>query len=547
MIFWLIAALMTVAALAMVLVPLVRSHRLAPRRVEFDLAIYRDQLHELESDRARDLVGEDQSEAARLEIQRRMLAASNKDSHQAPPAETAVSTRPWLMMAAIGIAIPALALVLYLVWGSPGMPDQPFSGVAQDGGGVAGEDMAGQSIEAVIANLAKRLEQDPNNLQDWVLLGRSLIAIERYAEAVQALRTAAKLSGDDPDIASSMAEAMVFAAGEMVTPEAQAAFESVLTLRADDAAAQYYLGMALAQKGRPAEALKMWRKLASETPSDAPWRQDLVTLMQRAAEESGVELGEIPAAPALVTESAAPGPSQEDMAAAADMTPEERQEMISSMVARLAERLKDEPDNLAGWQRLANAYRVLGENEKAEEAERRIAQLEGGLGGGSVAGSGPSAKEMAAAREMSAEERTEMVATMVARLAEHLEKNPDDLQGWMRLGRSYSVLLRHTEARDAYARAAELAPDDTAVLGEYARAIMNAAGEVSEFPAPAIAVYRYIIELAPEDKEALWFLGYAEAASGSAAGAREYWTRLLELLPDAGPNREAVEQALQAL
>ena len=78
-------------------------------------------------------------------------------------------------------------------------------------------------------------------------------------------------------------------------------------------------------------------------------------------------------------------------------------------------------------------------------------------------------------------------------------------------------------------------------------AIMNAAGEVSEFPAPAIAVYRYIIELAPEDKEALWFLGYAEAASGSAAGAREYWTRLLELLPDAGPNREAVEQALQAL
>ncbi len=547
MIFWLIAALMTVAALAMVLVPLVRSHRLAPRRVEFDLAIYRDQLHELESDRARDLVGEDQSEAARLEIQRRMLAASNKDSHQAPPAETAVSTRPWLMMAAIGIAIPALALVLYLVWGSPGMPDQPFSGVAQDGGGVAGEDMAGQSIEAVIANLAKRLEQDPNNLQDWVLLGRSLIAIERYAEAVQALRTAAKLSGDDPDIASSMAEAMVFAAGEMVTPEAQAAFESVLTLRADDAAAQYYLGMALAQKGRPAEALKMWRKLASETPSDAPWRQDLVTLMQRAAEESGVELGKIPAAPALVTESAAPGPSQEDMAAAADMTPEERQEMISSMIARLAERLKDEPDNLAGWQRLANAYRVLGENEKAEEAERRIAQLEGGLGGGSVAESGPSAKEMAAAREMSAEERTEMVATMVARLAEHLEKNPDDLQGWMRLGRSYSVLLRHTEARDAYARAAELAPDDTAVLGEYARAIMNAAGEVSEFPAPAIAVYRYIIELAPEDKEALWFLGYAEAASGSAAGAREYWTRLLELLPDAGPNREAVEQALQAL
>ena len=88
MIFWLIAALMTVAALALVLLPLVRSHRRAPRRMEFDLAIYRDQLHELESDQARGLIGTEQSDAARLEIQRRMLAVSKKDS---APAEAAAA------------------------------------------------------------------------------------------------------------------------------------------------------------------------------------------------------------------------------------------------------------------------------------------------------------------------------------------------------------------------------------------------------------------------------------------------------------------------
>lgn len=543
MIFWLIVALMTVAALALVLVPLVRSHRRAPRRAEYDLAIYRDQLQELESDRARGLVGEDQSEAARLEIQRRMLAASKKDSDPDQPAAAGGGARPWLLMAAIGTAIPALALALYVVWGSPGMPGVPFSGVAQDGSGMAGENMAGQSVEAAIANLAKRLEQNPNNLEDWVLLGRSLIAIERYSEAVQALRTAAKLSRDNVDILSSMAEAMVFAAEGMVTPEAQAAFESVLKLRGDDAAAQYYLGMALAQKGRPGEALGVWRKLAAETPPNAPWRQDLVTLMRRAAEESGIELGEIPSAPALRAEDAAPGPSQEDMAAAADMTPEERQEMIRSMVARLAERLEQNPGDLAGWQRLANAYRVLGENDKADAAEARIAELEGGA----AAEPGPSAEDVAAAGEMSAEERTQMIATMVARLAERLEENPDDLQGWMRLGRSYSVLLRHAEARDAYARAAELAPGDTAVLGDYARAVMNAAGDATEFPAQAIALYRQIIGLDPEQREALWFLGYAEAAAGNNAAARDYWNRLLDLLPADGPNREAVEQALDAL
>ncbi len=544
MIFWLVAALMTVAALALVLIPLVRSHRRAPRRTEFDLAIYRDQLHELEGDQARGLIGAEQSEAARLEIQRRMLAASKKDSEPAQAAAAGGGARPWLLMATVGAVIPAVALVLYLVWGSPGMPGVPFSGVAQDGGGVAGEDMAGQSIEAAIANLAKRLEQNPNNLEDWVLLGRSLIAIERYSDAVQALRTAAKLSSDNADILSSMAEAMVFAAEGMVTPEAESTFESVLQLRGDDAAAQYYLGLALAQKGRPGEALAMWRKLAAETPADAPWRRDLVTLMRQAAEESGIELSEIPSAPALRAEDAAPGPSQEDMAAAADMTPEERQEMIRSMVARLAERLETEPDNLAGWQRLANAYRVLGENDKAEAAEQRVAELEGA---GAATEPGPSAEDVAAAGEMSAEERTQMIATMVARLAERLEENPDDLQGWMRLGRSYSVLLRHAEARDAYARAAELAPEDTAVLGDYARAVMNAAGEATEFPPQAIALYRQIIGLDPEQREALWFLGYAEAAAGDNAAARGYWNRLLDLLPTDGPNREAVEKALDAL
>ena len=546
MIFWLIAALMTVAALALVLLPLVRSHRRAPRRMEFDLAIYRDQLHELESDQARGLIGTEQSDAARLEIQRRMLAVSKKDSAPAEAAAAGGGARPWLLMAAIGAAIPALALVLYLVWGSPGMPGVPFSGVAQDGSGVAGGNMAGQNVEASIADLAKRLEQNPNNMEDWVLLGRSLIAIERYSDAVQALRAAAKLSRDNADILSSMAEAMVFAAEGIVTPEAESAFESVLQLRGDDAAAQYYLGMALAQKGRPGEALDMWRKLAAQTPPNAPWRQDLVTLMRRAAEESGIELGEIPAAPAapaLRAEDAAPGPSQEDMAAAADMTAGERQEMIRSMVARLAERLKQNPDDPAGWQRLANAYRVLGENDKAEAAEARIAKLEGST----AKPSGPSAEDVAMADEMSAEERTQMITTMVARLAERLAENPGDLQGWMRLGRSYSVLLRHTEARDAYARAAELAPEDTAVLSDYARAVMNAAGDATQFPAQAIALYQQIIGLDPEQREALWFLGYAEAAAGNNAAARSYWNRLLDLLPEDGPNRKAVEQALDAL
>ena len=564
MILWLVIALMTVSALALVLVPLVLRHRRAPRRVEFDLAVYRDQLEELESDRARGLVGEDQSEAARLEIQRRMLAASKQEGGETAAADgtagvAAVGTedvapepsgagRNWLLMAAVGAAIPALAVAVYLVLGSPGTPGKPFSGVAQRGG-TTGEDMAGQPIEAAIANLVKRLEEDPDNLEGWLLLGRSLITLERYGDAAQALRTAVTLSSGDPEIIGSMAEALVFSAQGIVTADALVAFQTVLSMRPNDEAAQYYIGISLAQQGRPGDALKMWRKLAAETPADAPWRADLVTWMRRAAEETGIELGSIPSAPAIArqTAEAAPGPSQEDMAAAAEMSPEERMDMIRSMVAQLAARLVDEPDDLDGWRRLANSYRVLGEDAKAAAAQQRVSELEARAARPAEAAPGPSAEDVAAADGMSTEQQAQMIGAMVERLAKRLRENPDDLEGWLRLGRSYSVLGRHTDSRDAYARAADFAPDDTTVLRGYARAVMNAAGDATQFPEQAITLYQRILELDPSQLEALWFMGFVEAADGRSDAARGFWNRLLDLLPASSADRGVVERALKDL
>ncbi len=625
MIFWLVAAVMTAGALAIVLVPLALRHRRAPKRVEFDLAIYRDQLHELESDRVRGLIGEEQSEAARLEIQRRMLAASKRGegaaANEAGDIEAEAETSRlggnmrWFAIGGIGAAIPALAIALYFVIGSPGTPGQPFTGVAQLGGGAGatgGQEMAGQSIDDAILGLAQRLEQNPNNLEGWLLLGRSLITLERYSEAAQALSAAVTLSNGDPDIIGSMAEAMVFADDGAVTAEALAAFETVLGVKPDDPAAQYYIGMAMAQQGRPAEALGMWQKLAAETPADAPWRTDLVTLMRRAASETGIELGSIPSAPASAgteasADDVAPGPSAEDMAAAAEMSPEERMEMIRGMVARLATRLETEPDDLAGWRRLANAYRVLGEDAKAAEAEARVTEHE--AGGRQQAG--PSQEHMAAAAEMSPEDRMEMIRSMVDRLAARLEEEPDNLDGWrqlarsyrvlgedakaaeaekriaeleaggasspadsaaasdpesmiaslvaavrenpgdvqrwLRLGRAFSMLDRHGDARDAYAWAAQLAPEDATILSFHARAVMNAAGDAQQFPERAIRIYRRILALDADFPEALWFMGFAEAGRGRSNEARGYWTTLRDLLPEGSADRQAVERALGEL
>ncbi|MFP6777970.1 MAG: tetratricopeptide repeat protein, partial [Alphaproteobacteria bacterium] len=462
--------------------------------------------------------------------------------------ESGGAKRNWLLIAAIGAAIPALAVAVYLVLGSPGTPGKPFSGVAQQGG-ATGEDMAGQPIEAAISNLVKRLEADPNNLEGWLLLGRSLITLERYEDAAQALRTAVTLSDGDPEIIGSMAETLVFAAQGIVTTDALVAFQTVLSMRPNDVAAQYYIGISLAQQGRPGDALEMWRKLAAETPVDAPWRADLITWMRRAAEETGTELGSIPSAPASARQTAetASGPSQEDIAAAAEMSPEERMDMIRSMVEQLAARLVDEPDDLDGWRRLANSYRVLGEDSKAAAAQQRVDELEARTAQPAQAGPEPSAEDVAAAAEMSPEERMDMIRSMVEQLAARLVDEPDDLDGWLRLGRSYSVLGRHAESRDAYARAADIAPDDTAVLRGYARAVMNAAGDATQFPEQAITLYQRILELDPNQLEALWFMGFVEAADGHSDTARGFWNRLLDLLPPGSADRGVVERALKDL
>src|SRR5262249_26098680 len=85
--------------------------------------------------------------------------------------------------------------------------------------------------------------------------------------------------------------------------------------------------------------------------------------MQRVAREAG-----LPAAPAAPAGSAMPQPSREQQEAMASMTPEQRQQAIRGMVEGLAARLKDNPQDRGGWLRLANAWKVLGENASAIDA-----------------------------------------------------------------------------------------------------------------------------------------------------------------------------------
>jgi len=352
---WFIFVLMTAAAIFAVLWPLSRRDNIL--RSGSDLAVYRDQLAEIDHDLEAGLIAAPEAEAARLEVSRRLLAAAEHPddmpaSQAAVPATGALRRRRAVALVAL-VLIPLGSAALYLAFGSPHMPGMPVA--ARDSVMPETRSLAGM-VEEVEAHLAK----NPDDSRGWEVLAPIYMRISRFEDAIRARRNLLRLQGSDAVREGDLGEALVGAAGGMVTADAKAAFERALSFDAADVRARYFIGLAAEQDGRRDEAARIWRKMVAEAPAEAPY----LPLLQ--------------AALARVDPAARPqnGPSAEDMDAAAQMSFEERREMIRGMVERLSERLKADESDLEGWVRLMRAYVVLGERDKALAAltnARRIA------------------------------------------------------------------------------------------------------------------------------------------------------------------------------
>ncbi len=371
MIFWVAASVMAALAVLLLVLPLWRGRGAAAARDAYDLAIYRDQLAELERDLARGVLTSDQAATARTEIERRMLQASER-KHR--PLAAAGPARALALV--LALAVPGAAVVLYGQLGNPGLPAHPLAARQSPPPAPVAPD--GNSLSDLADRLAARLEQSPGDIQGFILLARTYGELGRYLDAAQAYRRAIANGDESSETRASLGEVLTAAGGGRVGPEARAAFAEALERDPANPRALYYGGLAYAQAGRLAEALDVWRSLAAQTPPDAPWKE---LLDNRIASTQAALDGEPPpeiARPAPEPQPApgasspdlgrGPGPSQEDVAAAAEMSNDQRQAFIRSMVDRLAARLEEEPDDLAGWLRLTRAYTVLGEREQAVAA-----------------------------------------------------------------------------------------------------------------------------------------------------------------------------------
>ena len=328
-------ALLTTATVAALLWPLLRMRLPARDRLSGELAIYRDQMAELEREREAGTLGPAEAAAARTEIERRMLAAGDAATATATGTGKAASSsdavQKWLPPA-LSLFVPLLALGLYLQVGRPGLPAAPFA--------ERGTEQPAPSRQMDVAGLLKearaRLAQDPND-----------------AEALAAL-----------------AEGLTLEAGGTVTQPALEALQRALKARPDDARILYYLGLHEAQSGDSKAAIARWRDLEAKSPPDASWLPMLRAEIARVAKAAGIEVP-----PSQAPQSTMPTPSREQQEAMAQLTPEQRQQTIRTMVEGLAARLADAPQDRAGWLRLANAWKVLGENANAADAYARADTL----------------------------------------------------------------------------------------------------------------------------------------------------------------------------
>ncbi len=255
---------MTSLALALLLVPLLRHQHRAASRDAYNLAVYRDQLAEVERDLGRGLLSGEQAEAARAEIGRRILALTLGDG------ETRAGSGAMIAAMLAILLLPLAAGMLYWRLGSPALPDQPF---AERGAGtkpVAG-DAGPIDMNEALARLAAHLTTHPEDLTGWLLLAHSELSLKHYRDAADAYRHAADLSGHRADISVDWGEALVLAAGGTVTPEAREAFGAGLNDPENAPRARYYLALAQMQQGDVKGALQAWRDLAASAPADAEW------------------------------------------------------------------------------------------------------------------------------------------------------------------------------------------------------------------------------------------------------------------------------------
>ncbi|AOE86472.1 c-type cytochrome biogenesis protein CcmI [Pseudomonas sp. TCU-HL1] len=284
--FWLAAGLLLLAALAFLLIPVLRGRKAQTEedRTSLNVALYQERLDELESQHSVGTLTAEQFEAGRAEAARELLA----DTEGTDNARSYRLGKALPLLAAI--IVPLLGFGLYLHWGASDKVELARELREQP-----------RSIEEMTSRLERVVEAQPESAEGWYFLARTYMAQDRPADAARAYEQAVKRGGREPELLGQWAQALYFASQKKLTPEVKALTEEALKADPNEVTSLGLLGIAGFEEGRFQDAIAYWSRLITQLPADDPSRGALQGGIDKAREklkESGVAVEAPAAAPA---------------------------------------------------------------------------------------------------------------------------------------------------------------------------------------------------------------------------------------------------------
>jgi len=302
------------------------------------VAHYKRQLAELEDDLKSRLLTKDAVANARLEIERRILRLADYQENK----ETGKRSS-FAMPAAVCSVLIAGSIFIYNQVGSPGVQSQPGQAASLLQAPITDD---GPSYGETIDQLQAHLANNPDDQNQWKLLGEVANTARSFSVAANAYGVLVRLDPEDNNWRVRQLEAYIMMANGQITPAANMLVQALLAVEPEHPAGHYYLGLARLQLGDRDAAKAIWTALADRSPVDAPW---MPTVQQR--------LAEVGVAPPTLT--------KDQIDSVAEMSAEQQDAFVRSMIARLAERLESAPDDIEGWVMLARSQAALGEQNAA--------------------------------------------------------------------------------------------------------------------------------------------------------------------------------------
>ncbi len=386
---WILLTALTAVCAALLTIPLVRRQEARIDARTATITVLKDQLADVDVQLAAGTIPPGDAEGLRIEIKRRMLAAGHLPDD---------AVRPMGSRALSGVAIGVAGLValaagaMYSSMGSPGagIGGQRTAGVTTASTAPAPSAEPGAAeVAGLIGALEAKMATNADDPVGWRMLGWSYFQAQRFADAATAYGKAVALKPDGEGFQSAYGEALALAANGQVTPAARTAFEQAVAQDRNDARARFFLAQGMAQEGNAKGAIDAWLALLGDSASDAPWVPQLKAMVTETARAAGIDVAArmaavrqpasggasvtppptpVPLAAPIASGPATPGPSADQVAGAASMSPADRQAMITGMVDRLAARLAANPLDEAGWLQLIRSRSVLGDVAATQKA-----------------------------------------------------------------------------------------------------------------------------------------------------------------------------------